>query len=81
MRPPVDTTIGFASKDSVRFQYDPVTRMGIADLILFPRMQINDKVLVGEPCPPIAWYDSKPAWFGYGAVAIIVVVKVLGVKL
>jgi hypothetical protein len=81
MRPPVDTTIRFATGDSVRFQYNPPTRMGSAGLIPFPRREINDRVLVGEPCPSVPWYDSKPAWFGYGAAAIIIVVKVLNVKL
>ena len=74
---PLDTAIALY-KDSVHVFYNPLTHLGTIGLILAPTREINtsDSLLVGEPCAPVQWYNSRGAWFGYGAAAVLVVVEV-----
>ena len=73
---PLDTTVVFG-KDSVHAAYDPLSHIGTIGLILAPTPEIirSDSLLVGEPCKPVPYYDSRGAWFGYGAVAVLVVIE------
>ena len=73
---PLDTAVALY-KDSVHVQYDPLTHLGTIGLILAPTTQINisDSLLVGEPCVPVQWYNSRGAWFGYGSCAVLVAIE------
>ena len=70
---PVDTIAGFLTGDTVRAQYDPLTRMMTLGLLAGPRIErtitIVDSVFVPMPSEQ-AWYDH---WY-VGTIGTIVLV-------
>ncbi len=68
----VDTTLSFSGGDSVGIQYVPLTHILTVELIRAPLREITVTKMVSIPCEPIPWYDSRTAWYVYGAATVIV---------